>query len=292
MSQPTSSYDKRRVYANERYIRSEHLLHGGRFVAVTWTIKEVVYDCPAKRMGAKAGEDATSKMPGIEFNEAPGYLLGLCKTNESMLCMVTGEGHPAKWSGKKVQLVVRLIRDRKTKTDIPAIRVWSEHPIHLGRVMDQMGRRVDDEWYAANTLTEGATTTPAEPPATPPAKTAEPSAKQPPPANHDAEVTALLSSLDKVTDQAGLDALSPEVARLWKLIDKPTGAKISEKAKSSTSVIALPVRKLRMFSSSRTRATESPTRRAWNQASGRLTRWRNSRAPSSTSMRLVVWLKT
>ena len=34
-------------------------------------------------------------------------------------------------------------------------------------------------------------------------------------------------------------------------------------ATSSTSVSALPVRKLRMFSSSRTRATESPTRRAW-----------------------------
>ena len=47
-----------------------------------------------------------------------------------------------------------------------------------------------------------------------------------------------------------------------------------------------------MFSSSRTRATESPTRRDWKYASGRLTRWRNSRAPSSTSMRLVVWLNT
>ena len=71
-----------------------------------------------------------------------------------------------------------------------------------------------------------------------------------------------------------------------------TAMKITENSRSSTSVIALPVRKLRMFSSSRTRATESPTRRDWKYASGRLTRWRNRRAPSSTSMRLVVWLKT
>ena len=42
-----------------------------------------------------------------------------------------------------------------------------------------------------------------------------------------------------------------------------TAMKMSEKATSSNSVSALPVRKLRMFSSSRTRATESPTRRAW-----------------------------
>ena len=47
-----------------------------------------------------------------------------------------------------------------------------------------------------------------------------------------------------------------------------------------------------MFSSSRMRATESPTRRDWKYASGRLSRWRNSRAPSSTSILLLVCAKT
>jgi hypothetical protein len=42
-----------------------------------------------------------------------------------------------------------------------------------------------------------------------------------------------------------------------------TAMKTMEKNTSSTTVRALPVRKERMFSSSRTRATESPTRRAW-----------------------------
>ena len=71
-----------------------------------------------------------------------------------------------------------------------------------------------------------------------------------------------------------------------------TAMKTMLNATSNTSVSALPVRKLRMFSSSRTRATESPTRRASKYASGRCSRWRYRREPSSTSMRLVVWLKT
>lgn len=65
-----------------------------------------------------------------------------------------------------------------------------------------------------------------------------------------------------------------------------------ENSRSSTTVSALPVRKARMFSSSRTRATESPTRRAWKYCSGRPSRCRNRRAPSSTSMRLVVCANT
>src|SRR6185437_7646060 len=71
-------------------------------------------------------------------------------------------------------------------------------------------------------------------------------------------------------------------------IDKHHRKEDPVKNRSITSVSAELVRKLRMFSNSRTRATESPTRRAWKYASGNATRWRNSRAPSSTSMRLVV----
>lgn len=42
-----------------------------------------------------------------------------------------------------------------------------------------------------------------------------------------------------------------------------TAMKTTENRTSSTTVSALPVRKPRMFSSSRMRATESPTRRDW-----------------------------
>lgn len=63
--------------------------------------------------------------------------------------------------------------------------------------------------------------------AAPKSKEPESTPKDKSPANPSAEVTALLAALDKVTDQAGLDALSQTVARLWPLIDKPTGAKIT-----------------------------------------------------------------
>ena len=53
------------------------------------------------------------------------------------------------------------------------------------------------------------------------------------PASHDAEVTSLLAALDKVTDQAGLDALSPKVAELWKVITKEQGEKITAKSKEA-----------------------------------------------------------
>src|SRR6218665_267696 len=66
----------------------------------------------------------------------------------------------------------------------------------------------------------------------------------------------------------------------------------TENSKSSTTVMALPVTKARMFANSRTRATESPTLRASKYASGRASRCRNSRAPNSTSMRLVVCANT
>jgi hypothetical protein len=210
MSQQQSSFDRRRIYAKERYLRSEHLFHGGKFVAVTWTIKEVVHNCTFKVMGAKAGDDATAYGPGLEFIEAPGYVFGMNRTNESMLCMVTGEGSPSKWAGKKIQLVVRLIRDRKTKSDIPALRIWSDHAIHLGRVMEQMGRKVDDEWYAANAFTDAATL---PPPAEPKANSKElEDLRQK--MVIETEVVALGSAMGAVTDAAGMDACRATFSKL------------------------------------------------------------------------------
>jgi hypothetical protein len=205
------------MYAKERYLRSEHLFHGGKFVAVTWTIKEVVHNCTFKVMGAKAGDDATAFGPGLEFVEAPGYVFGLNRTNESMLCMVTGEGHPAKWPGRKIQLVVRLIRDRKTKSDIPAIRIWSDHAIHLGRVMEQMGRKVDDEWYAANALTIEAK---------PPEKPVERKAIQTfttveqPTVDVQAMVNVLADKMRAAKDMAELDACRGEFAKLTAMLSE------------------------------------------------------------------------
>ncbi|CFN77167.1 Uncharacterised protein [Bordetella pertussis] len=51
-----------------------------------------------------------------------------------------------------------------------------------------------------------------------------------------------------------------------------TAMNTTENTTSSSTVTALPVRKARICSSSRTRATESPTRRAWKYASGKRSR--------------------
>ncbi len=66
----------------------------------------------------------------------------------------------------------------------------------------------------------------------------------------------------------------------------------NENSKSSTTVMALPVKKERMFSSSRTRATESPTLLAWKYASGSPNKCLNKRAPNSTSILLLVCANT
>ena len=203
----SDSYGSRRLWKNERYIRSEHLLSGGKFVSVMWTIKDIVYDLPAKKMGAKAGEDATTKMPGIEFEEAPGMVLGLCRTNESLASIATGEGHPAKWRGKKIQLVVRIIADRKTKTDIPCIRIWPSAAVKLGRLLEQMGRKIEDDFYA--------NMTPAEP-TQPPAQKAN--AKEIEELRQkmviESEVMALGTAMGAVSDSAGMDACRATFSKL------------------------------------------------------------------------------
>lgn len=205
----SDSYGSRRLWKNERYIRSEHLLSGGKFVSVMWTIKDIIWDCPAKRMGAKAGEEATSKMPAIEFEEAPGYCLGLCKTNESLASIATGEGHPAKWRGKKIQLVVRIIADRKTKTDIPCIRIWPSAAVKLGRLLEQMGRKIEDDFYANMTPAEPAATKPPAPKAN--AKELEELRQK---MVIESDVLALSEQMAKVADTAGMDAVRATFSRL------------------------------------------------------------------------------
>lgn len=76
------------------------------------------------------------------------------------------------------------------------------------------------------------------------------------------------------------------------LYQNMTDKKTTVNRRSKTEVSAWPVRKWRMFSSSRTRAMVSPTRRDSKYANGNANRWRNKRAPSSTSILLVVCAKT
>jgi len=153
----------RRVYKSDQYLRSEHLLRDGKYVAVNWTIKDVVYDCPKKKMGKEKGDSdgGMAKMTGIEFNESNGKVLGLNVTNESMVCWVTGQGTPSQWVGHKIMLVVRLIKNRQKNVMEPAIRVWydrAKKPPPNMRTVQMLGDPVDDEWYENHGNVYGATT--------------------------------------------------------------------------------------------------------------------------------------
>ena len=155
MAEPTS-YDKRRVYAGERYLRSDQLMKNGRFIAVTLTIKDVIHDLPSKIMGGDNADDdrkGTKKMPGLEF-VGFSHVLGLSVTNEALVCWETGEGNYSGWIGKKIQLVVRLVKSynkqAKKFEDIPGIRIWPRRPHPSGRVRDQMGKEVSEDWYRDN----------------------------------------------------------------------------------------------------------------------------------------------
>lgn len=137
-------------YADQQYLRAEHLLHKGRYVAARVTIKDIVTDCPIKK-GDKDGFTT-----GIAFEKSD-KVLGLNKTNFSMICWSTGEGKPEAWIGKQITLVVRLVRNRKVIE--PGIRVWPDKPMPNSRVREQLGEEITEDWYKRNSQTTGAVET-------------------------------------------------------------------------------------------------------------------------------------
>lgn len=137
----------RRTYKDEPYLRSEHLLKEGKYQAVTVEIADVLYECPCKK-GNKDGI-----MKGLAF-KGTDKVLGLKPTNESVLCEELGDSRADKWIGKKITLVVRLVRNKNVEE--PAIRIWPRRLPSRGQVRDQMGKPITDEWYAdeAKAVTE------------------------------------------------------------------------------------------------------------------------------------------
>lgn len=129
----------KRIYKDEPYLRAEHLLRGGKYQAVTVEIADVVWDCPGKK------GDKDKLMKGLAF-VGTDKVLGLNATNEGLVCVQTGEGKPENWKGHKIQLVVRLVRNKKKEE--PGIRVWGEKPVPNVRLRDELGKAVPDDWYA------------------------------------------------------------------------------------------------------------------------------------------------
>jgi hypothetical protein len=137
----------KRQFKDEQYLRAEHLLRDGKYQAVTVEIADIVWNCPIK----KGDKDTTTI--GVAF-VGTDKVLGLNRTNDSLICLQTGHGKPESWIGHKIQLVVRLVRNKKVEE--PAIRVWPSKPIPNGRIRDQMGREITADWYGKTETKEQA----------------------------------------------------------------------------------------------------------------------------------------
>jgi hypothetical protein len=131
-------------YNGEQYLRAEHLLRDGKYIAAQVKISGIVEGCPLNN-----GKETM----GLAFEKSD-KVLGLNKTNYNMLCWELGDGIPQLWVGKSVLLVVRLIWNKKLKLHEPAVRIWPtvKHP-NITRLADFLGIEITDEWYAKNRST-------------------------------------------------------------------------------------------------------------------------------------------
>jgi hypothetical protein len=127
-----------RPYSGETYLRAEHLLKNGRYIAARVTISDIVEGCPIKR-GDKDGITI-----GLAFEKSD-KILGLNKTNVSLLCWDLGEGKPQDWVGKQISLVVRLVGNKKLTE--PAIRIWPKVMPPNDRIRKFMGSEITEDWY-------------------------------------------------------------------------------------------------------------------------------------------------
>lgn len=146
MSPTTTSPSKQRTYMKEPYLRAEHLLRDGRYRSVTVKVSDIVYNCTGKNF-----DGSNKKMLGLAF-EGREKILGLNVTNENLMAWVAGDGDPAAWKGHEIQLVVRLIDNKKDRVKEPAIRIWPSKPHPNKRVRDEMGADVGEDWYREHRL--------------------------------------------------------------------------------------------------------------------------------------------
>ncbi len=118
--------NKEQQQYGSQYLYAEDLLSDGKFKSVEVEISEVHEPGTLQ----KADKSYVDK-PALSFKNATKKLV-LCKTNVSLIKFAVGDADPAKWIGKKIKLVVRLVDAFGSK--VTAIRVWPTVPIRKGLV--------------------------------------------------------------------------------------------------------------------------------------------------------------
>lgn len=130
MAQP----DKREW--GNKFLYSEDLLHGGQFQSPTVEIGIVHEAGTITRADGKKVDKRSISFANKE------KLLVLCKSNERLIAYATGESDPAKWPGKQIKLVVRIVE--AFGADVAAIRVWPGRTVRKS-LLKQLGKDANDE---------------------------------------------------------------------------------------------------------------------------------------------------
>ena len=108
------------------FLYAEDLLSDGKFAKAVVTI-EAIHEPGTIQRADKQFVDKRA----ISF-AGKSKMLVLCKTNDSLMKYATGDADPAKWVGKKITIVVRIVDAFGAR--VPAIRVWPTVPIRKGLV--------------------------------------------------------------------------------------------------------------------------------------------------------------
>lgn len=109
-----------------QYLYAEDLLSDGKFKSVEVEISELHEPGTLKK-----ADGGTVDKPALSFKGATKKLV-LCKTNIALIKFAVGDADAAKWIGKKIRLVVRLVDAFGSK--VTAIRVWPSVSIRKGLV--------------------------------------------------------------------------------------------------------------------------------------------------------------
>ena len=127
--------DKQKEYGS-RFLFAEDLLSKQRYVSPTVEISEIH---PPGSLTSANGQKI-GKLT-VSF-KGRAKMLVLCKTNEAIIAIVTGEREPAAWVGKKVTLQVRIVP--AFGQDVAAIRVIPPKGTILRKgLADRLGRKAE-----------------------------------------------------------------------------------------------------------------------------------------------------
>jgi hypothetical protein len=123
-------------YTNEPFMRSEHLLRGGKYASPTCKVSAVLTGVPLMR------KNKSYQGIALQF-EGQTKVLGLGVTNESIMAVVAGDSNPQAWIGVAVKIEVREVNSASGGTE-PAIRIIPPAGTKMrSGLVRQLGKKIE-----------------------------------------------------------------------------------------------------------------------------------------------------